>query len=101
MSEERVEPELARQIEAALSEGRVEAIVMLADADNKVGANITRKVKALIKRAEDESGLVVCDFEIFKGLKTFIVDAPAALVQILVGYDEVRCAGAKNGKGIF
>lgn len=90
MNEDRVDPTLKKAILKAWPYGAIDAIITLSD---KNPETIESRVREMLGRAEQGSKLDVIEFNVFKNLGMFAVNAPSALMNVLIGDDEVRFAG--------
>lgn len=101
MSKTHIDPKLTLNIEKALPNGDVGAVIGLYStldrSDGVCSDNAESVVDSMIARAEGESGKKVNDIQVFKGLCVLIVNCPADMMKILLSYEEVKSATPEGG----
>lgn len=102
----RIDPELLRQVTeaeskaTASSEAWVQAVVFLEpDAGQSSGpADVEQLVSAMLTRVEHDIGEQPHDVNVFRNLRSFVVQAPPRFLRRLVEQPEVRSATANANR---
>ena len=100
----KIDPELLRQLEAAVSSSApVEAVFRLRPRDPAQAAVPPDEAEALvwevIKRVERRSGVAVGDCHVFRNLGFFVVSAKPAFLRELLAQPEIASAMANRQPG--
>ena len=95
MSDERVDPELARQLDAASPASSIGAVFMLrSEGDVLSEAETTSLASRVMKAASKVSGSSPESFQIFTNVQSFSVLGTRALVEAVIAQPEVASAVA-------
>jgi hypothetical protein len=96
----RVDPMLRRELEEAVETHRpVQAVFFLRTGAEPPTAEQTRElVGRLLKAAERETAARPAAVNVFGNLASFVVEGPPALIESLLGHDEIRSARSNRAE---